>query len=49
MTRLVKTGHHLKPIPCPFPQTPPSIHFATTAGRIGGFVVPGMLTGLAKL
>lgn len=25
------------------------IRFATTAGRIGGFVVPGLLTGLAAV
>ncbi len=27
----------------------PLIHFATTAVNIGGFVVPGLLTGLAAV
>ncbi len=36
-------------IPFPSVQTLLLIHFATTAGRIGGFVVPGLLTGLAAV
>ncbi len=33
----------------PFVQKLLLVHFATTAGRIGGFVVPGLLTGLAAV
>ncbi len=35
--------------PLPFVRMLLLIRFVTTAGRIGGFVVPGLLTGLAAV